>query len=80
MATQQRGEGAGARPPGFATTPGQGLVVPALPGDVDLVVQVEEVSINNTPVLPAALEVRTHTAATGLMTTENVGDVSASAP
>lgn len=79
MATQQRGGGASARPR-LRNDTWTGLVVPALPGDVDLVVQVEQVSINNTPVLPTALEVRTHPAATGLMTTENVGDVSASAP
>lgn len=34
----------------------------------------EEVSTNNTPILPAALEVRAHTVATGLMTTKNVGN------
>ena len=34
----------------------------------------------NTPILPAALEVRTHTVATGLMTTKNVGNMSTSVP
>lgn len=80
VVTQQGAECAGVRPPGLPTTSGPGLVVPALPGDVDFATYVEEISINSIPILPAAPEVRTHTAATGLMATKNVGSVNTSVP
>ena len=80
MVTQQGDECAGVRRPGLPRASGQGLAVPALLGDEDFVTEEEEISINSIPILPAALEVRTHTAATGLVTTRNVGNMSASAP
>ena len=67
-------------PPRITESIWTGACRPALLGDEDFVTEEEEISINSIPILPAALEVRTHTAATGLVTTRNVGNMSASAP